>query len=164
MQVETILREVPLADFVSKLIDGDMNCYAVIAKWAHRISEIMGIGNTPPQSLARIPGKGEYAFGKDETIAAPASDFLLFRIQSGNLNLFGLEDFTIGHEYGYIVAGSDLWFQCASEEIEIDVLILGMILPRQSTQFCHPGACCRDPSCSTLRRSPMAGSRAQGPG
>lgn len=121
MQVETILREVSIAEFVSKLIDGDMDCYAVITNWTQRISENMSIGNTPPQSLARIPEKGEYAFGKEETIAAPTNDFLLLRIQSGNLNLFGLEDFTIEREYGYIMAGSDLWFQCASEEVEIVV-------------------------------------------
>ncbi len=119
---DTRVREMQFSQYATCLKAETETCHAMIMGWINVIHRNMGTDNKPPSTLYHLPEEGEYEFGTEEAFTALTNDFLMVRIRSGAMALFGMEEYRIGPEHGYFLLGAELWAKVMTDVVEMDVL------------------------------------------
>ncbi|MCB1741863.1 MAG: NHLP bacteriocin export ABC transporter permease/ATPase subunit [Gammaproteobacteria bacterium] len=94
--------------------------------WVTELGRIMTVGSPPSRSPSRLPPvePGEptepLVFGKDEEIAGHTQDVMWMRLSDGELALFGIDDFQVSTDNGFLLVSPEMWLQVRSEEATIE--------------------------------------------
>lgn len=116
-----VLRVIDLEQLAIEYMHGYRGAYYSVVHWVSVIGDFMAQGTPPPASALRLPGAGEFEFGKEESFMPARDRSLWIHLDAGELSLLGNENARLTALDGYVLTGGGMWFQVASEVAEIDV-------------------------------------------